>query len=144
MFSWSHFCGEPTLENNQYFNYEHRYPIYTWSDTAFKGTVVNRALSSLHGGSLEFTLTVPLTFFFATMWKISSFFYLKNSLNFIPFCRRNPPISYEKERLKIINFQSEILTPTKIKTDVNRLYLAALSMERNEVTSIQLNINVFK
>ena len=27
---------------------------------AFKGTVVNRALSSLRGGSLEITLTVPL------------------------------------------------------------------------------------
>ena len=26
-----------------------------------KGTVVNRALTSLHGGSLEITLTVPLT-----------------------------------------------------------------------------------
>ena len=28
----------------------------------FKGSVANRALSSLHGGSLEITLTVPLTF----------------------------------------------------------------------------------
>ena len=27
----------------------------------FKGTVVNRALPSLHGGSLEITLTVPLS-----------------------------------------------------------------------------------
>ena len=27
----------------------------------FKGTVVNRTLTSLHGGSLEITLTVPLT-----------------------------------------------------------------------------------
>ena len=27
---------------------------------SFKGTVVNRALSSLHGGSLEITFTVPL------------------------------------------------------------------------------------
>ena len=27
---------------------------------AFKGTVVNRALPSLHGGSLKITLTVPL------------------------------------------------------------------------------------
>ena len=28
--------------------------------SSFKCTVVNRALSSLHGGSLEITLTVPL------------------------------------------------------------------------------------
>ena len=27
----------------------------------FKGTVVNRTLPSLHGGSLEITLTVPLS-----------------------------------------------------------------------------------
>ena len=29
-------------------------------DTAFKGTVVNRILPSLHGKSLKITLTVPL------------------------------------------------------------------------------------
>ena len=33
----------------------------TWSDKAFKGTVVNRSLPrSLHGRTLEITLTVPL------------------------------------------------------------------------------------
>ena len=31
-----------------------------FSDKGFKGTVVNRALPSLHKGSLEITLTVPL------------------------------------------------------------------------------------
>ena len=36
----------------------HEYLINTWSDKAFDGKVVNRALSSLHGGSLEITLTV--------------------------------------------------------------------------------------
>ena len=36
------------------------YLIHTWSDEAFKGTVVNRTMSSLHGGSLEITLTVPI------------------------------------------------------------------------------------
>ena len=30
------------------------------SDNGFKGTVANRALPSLHGRSLEITLTVPL------------------------------------------------------------------------------------
>ena len=34
--------------------------IHTWSDKAFKGTVVNRALPSLSGVSLEITLTIPL------------------------------------------------------------------------------------
>ena len=33
--------------------------IHTLSDKAFQGTVVNRALPFLHGGSLEYTLTVP-------------------------------------------------------------------------------------
>ena len=35
---------------------KHEYFIYTWSEKAFKGTVVNRALSSLHVESLETTL----------------------------------------------------------------------------------------
>ena len=34
--------------------------INTWSEKAFKGSVVNRALPSLHGKSLEIMLTVPL------------------------------------------------------------------------------------
>ena len=29
------------------------FQIHTWSDKSFHGTVVNRALKSLHGGSLE-------------------------------------------------------------------------------------------
>jgi len=34
------------------------YNLYFWTDKAVMGTVVNRALSSLHGGSLEIMLTV--------------------------------------------------------------------------------------
>ena len=34
--------------------------INSWSDEASKGTVVNWTLPSLHAGSLEITLTVPL------------------------------------------------------------------------------------
>ena len=34
--------------------------IHTWSDKAFKSSVVNLALSSLHKRSLEITFTVPL------------------------------------------------------------------------------------
>ena len=39
-------------------------------DKAFKGTVVNRALSYLHGESLEITLAVPLSLniVFIVMW----------------------------------------------------------------------------
>ena len=33
---------------------------HTLSDKAFKGTFINQALPSLHGGSIEITLTVPL------------------------------------------------------------------------------------
>ena len=40
---------------------KHALLIKTWSDKALKGTVVNRTLPSLHEGSLEITLTVPLT-----------------------------------------------------------------------------------
>ena len=35
--------------------------IGTWSDTEFIGTVVNRVLSSLHGESLEITLTALIS-----------------------------------------------------------------------------------
>ena len=38
---------------------KHWYLIHNWSKT-FKGTFVNRGFSSLHGGSLKITLTVPL------------------------------------------------------------------------------------
>ena len=37
------------------------YIIDSWSDKAFTGTVVNPSLPSLHGGSLEITLRVPLS-----------------------------------------------------------------------------------
>ena len=37
-----------------------KYLPHYWSDKVFKGTVVHRVLSSLHGGSFEITLTVPL------------------------------------------------------------------------------------
>ena len=33
---------------------------FVFDQTKTKGTVVNLASSSLHGGSIEFTLTVPL------------------------------------------------------------------------------------
>ena len=42
------FCREPSNEKKQ----KHGYLIYTWSDKVFKGTVVNRTLSSLPWRSL--------------------------------------------------------------------------------------------
>ena len=38
----------------------HPYIIITWSDKAFKDTAINRALTTLYGGSLEITRPVPL------------------------------------------------------------------------------------
>jgi len=48
----------PLLQNNQKNRIwkkiiTHWYLIHTWTDKAFKCTVLNRALPSLHGGSLE-------------------------------------------------------------------------------------------
>jgi len=37
-----------------------QYLLYYWSDKIFRGTVVNRVLSSFHGDSLEIMLTVIL------------------------------------------------------------------------------------
>ena len=56
--------GNPELNKNSFQNYKHWYLIHTWSDKAFKSTVVNRALPSFHGGSLEKTFTVTLNFCF--------------------------------------------------------------------------------
>ena len=39
---------------------KHAYLVHTGLDIAFNGTVVNRALSSLHGESLKLTSAVPL------------------------------------------------------------------------------------
>ena len=50
-------------------------------DKAFQGTVVNRAMPSLHEGSLEIKLTVPFSF---------------RALNFdkcLPSCRLSPVIA---------------------------------------------------
>ena len=53
------FCRETAqLKIISFWNYKHGYLIHTWSDKDFKGSVVNRALPSLHGGSLEIMLTI--------------------------------------------------------------------------------------
>ena len=52
-------------------NYEHFYLICNCSDKDIKSTVVNRALPSFHGGSLETTLTIPLILnYIFTPWAI--------------------------------------------------------------------------
>ena len=54
-------CFCRAVENNKVSNYKLRFLNQIMSDKAFKGTVVNRTLSSLHEGSLEITLTVSLS-----------------------------------------------------------------------------------
>ena len=49
---------KPQLKINSFQIYKHTYFIHNWSDKAFRGTIVNGALSSLLVGSLEITLTV--------------------------------------------------------------------------------------
>ena len=55
------FAEKPQIRINSLKKQEHGYQIHTWSDKAFKGTVVNRVLPSLLGESLEIMRTVPLT-----------------------------------------------------------------------------------
>ena len=54
---WFHaqvtFVENPEWKINSFQNYKHSHLIHTWSGKAFKGTIVNRALPSLHDGSLE-------------------------------------------------------------------------------------------
>jgi len=45
-----------TIRTTLHVEKQHYLPRY-WSDKGFKGTVVNREFSSLHGGSSEITLT---------------------------------------------------------------------------------------
>ena len=51
------FIYKPQLKTVSFENYKHGYLLYT-SGKAFKDTLVNRALSSLDGESLEITFTL--------------------------------------------------------------------------------------
>ena len=88
-----------------------RYLPHFWLDNSFKGTVVNRAFSSLHGGLLIFTHTVPLMVFtvikklrcyyhyiFATQWHRTLMFKINLSLKYLRF---TPPGCKD---IGIINF----------------------------------------
>ena len=46
------FCRETLNDQKQFKGKKHGYLIHTWLDKAFKGSLVNRALPSLHGGSI--------------------------------------------------------------------------------------------
>ena len=48
------------IYRNNYQLEKRQYLPYYWSDWGWKGTIVNRALSSFHRGSPEITLTVTL------------------------------------------------------------------------------------
>ena len=54
------FAEQTANENKQFIETKTLKFIYTWSDKGFDGTVVNKALSALHIGSHNITLTVPL------------------------------------------------------------------------------------
>ena len=52
--------GKSQMKMNSLKKQKHGYLNHTWSEKAFKGSLVNRGLPSLHKGSIEITLTVPL------------------------------------------------------------------------------------
>ena len=60
MFSYSRnaqvTCAKATTEKISF----HNFVIIAWSDKAVKGTALNWALPSLHGGSIKISRTVPL------------------------------------------------------------------------------------
>ena len=51
---------KPQIKTKSLKKQTHGHLIHTWSDKVVKGTIVNWALTSLHEGALEITLTVPL------------------------------------------------------------------------------------
>ena len=53
------YIKKPRLKLTSFCN--HSYPIYTWSDNTSTGTIVNRALLSLHGGLLEITFSFKIS-----------------------------------------------------------------------------------
>ena len=54
----NHFCRESEKENKHFKETKLWPKIHTWSDKAFKDTIVNRASPSLHEGSLEIKLII--------------------------------------------------------------------------------------
>ena len=54
------FGEKPQIKIISFQNCTHEYLIHTWTEKSFKGTIVNRALSSLHKGSPAVTLTVSI------------------------------------------------------------------------------------
>ena len=57
---WSFLLQEKIrrINTNKHYSEKRQYLPYFWSENGFKGTVVNLALPSLHGGSLEITRTI--------------------------------------------------------------------------------------
>ena len=91
-------------------------PRYFWSNFSFKGIVVNRALSSLHRGSLEIKLTVPLIVDFEILKQKNEtrfrniYFYLMWSLEYAMY---NISLALEKKSFIIkINKGFESMSQT--------------------------------
>ena len=90
--SWnaqSTFVKKPLLKMTRFRNYELGYRIHTWSDKAFKGTVLNRASPLLYSGSIEIPLTVPLKEIRNISIQITFFFILCIENLFVGFTYRS-------------------------------------------------------
>ena len=70
------FAEKPQLKKKSLMKQKHGYLIHTSSFTASKGTVVNRALPSLHGGSLEIALKFPTGYEILRLRKCKQQFYI--------------------------------------------------------------------
>ena len=77
------FLKKSQLKIISFLEIETLYIIHTWPEKASNGTLVNRVLQTLHGGSLKITLTVPLNekrhFWYESFIKqFFSFFFVTN------------------------------------------------------------------
>ena len=89
------FAEKPLMKMNRNMNIGNL--IYTWSQKDFKGTVVNRALESLHGGSLNITLTISWTNWKKSPIKITNRIFKTNTgkKEFLEYITNNKNLSFD-------------------------------------------------
>ena len=103
LYTWNtqvSFTENSQMKINSLKKLKHWYLIHTWSDKAFKGTVVNRTIPSLHKGSFEITLIVCNTICIWSGYKANIFYQLlENQVKWVIYCS----LEYFNHNLNLIS-----------------------------------------